>query len=69
MSVDPTTLGIFERLDKYPDSYTDEDLLDLLTRYEGQTLKGRNATIPIKAFLILEEREKARSDDYTKEEK
>lgn len=63
---DPFTLGIFERLEKYPESYTDEELRDLTTHYEGQNPKGRNARIPVMAFLILEEREK---NNYTKEEK
>lgn len=52
----PENLGIFERLERYPDSFSDDDLRDLMERYEGQTLKGRNATIPHRAFVILESR-------------
>lgn len=64
--IDPLSLGVFERLEKYPDSYTDEQLRDLACHYEGQNPRGRNARIPYMAGLILDEREKNR---YTKEEK
>jgi hypothetical protein len=66
VTIDPLSLGVFERLEKYPDSYTDEQLRELTSHYEGQHPRGRNARIPAMAFLILEEREKNR---YTKEEK
>ena len=66
--IDPTTLSIYERLTKYPDSYTDEQLLDMTTWYpEGR--RGQWGRFPTLAFLILEEREKKRSDEYTKEKK
>jgi hypothetical protein len=49
-------LGIFERLEKRPDSFTDEQLEMLLRVYSHSPAKGRNAQIPAKAFLILEKR-------------
>lgn len=69
MNVDPTQLSIYERLTQYPDSYTDEDLREMTTWYEDGKAKGRNARFPIMAFLILEERERARGDEYAKEKK
>jgi hypothetical protein len=57
---DPASLGIFERLDKHPETFSDEDLKDLTERYEGQILKGKNAQIPIKAALILDNRNRPR---------
>lgn len=63
-TIDPYQLGIFERLEKHPETYEDWELIWLMERYEGRSPKGRNARIPAQAFLILEQR---RSDDYTKE--
>lgn len=68
MDVDPTTLSVYERLTKYPDSYTDEELKDIMSWYEGRPARGLWSRFPPLAFLILEEREKKRSVDYTKEE-
>lgn len=66
MTVDPLSLGILERLEKYPDSFTDDDLREIAGWYEGQKTSGVWGSFPIKAGLILDEREKNR---YTKEEK
>jgi hypothetical protein len=68
-NTDPTLLSIYERLTKYPDSYTDEDLRDIMSWYQDRPARGQWGQFPAMAFLILEEREKRRSDDYTKEKK
>lgn len=49
-------MGIFERLDHYPESFTDDELNMILRVYSHSPAKGRNAQIPAKAFLILEKR-------------
>lgn len=63
--IDPALLSINERLTQYPDSYTDEELRDIMSWYEGRPGRGLWASFPAKAFLILEEREKKRNE-YTK---
>lgn len=66
MEVDPTSLTIYERLTKYPDSYTDEELRYIIEWYsENDNRSGLWGRFPVMAFLILEEREK---NNYTKEE-
>lgn len=49
---------IVDRLERYPDSFTTEELEFLLKVYSHSPAKGRNAQIPAKAFLILEGRKK-----------
>ena len=61
---DPYQLTIYERLTQYPESYTDDELRDIMERYDG-VRRGKWGRFPIMAFLILEEREKK---NYTKEE-
>lgn len=65
MDVDPTILSIHERLAKYPDSYTDEELREIMEWYVDRPTRGLWGRFPVMAFLILEEREK---NNYTKEE-
>lgn len=67
MEVDPLTLSIYERLTKYPDSYSDEELLEIAGWYAGEKSSGQWSKFPPLAFLILEERKNR--IDYTKEEK
>lgn len=49
-------LNIHERLEKFPDDFTTEELEMLLRVYSHSPAKGRNAQIPARAFLILEKR-------------